>query len=96
LAQCFDWIAHSITSKLRGSAMQGVPIKVITCLLTTIQFMIFFLCTTHRDSEAFYSATMDKGSQEGNANPYKGSCQRNGGGPALFWESVPPALTICT
>jgi hypothetical protein len=25
LAQCFDWIAHSITSKLRGSAMQGFP-----------------------------------------------------------------------
>jgi hypothetical protein len=46
LAQCYDWrIADSIASL--GAQWWGVSINAITCLLMTIQFMIFFLCTAH-------------------------------------------------
>jgi hypothetical protein len=41
LEQCFDHIAHSITSLC--AQRWGVPIQAITCLLTTIQLMVFFL-----------------------------------------------------
>jgi hypothetical protein len=54
LVQCYDRIAHSIASL--GSQHWGVPVNAITCLLTTIQLMVFFLRTAHRDSNSFNSA----------------------------------------
>jgi hypothetical protein len=41
LAQCYDWITHSIASL--GSQRWVVTINAITCLLTKIQLMVFFL-----------------------------------------------------
>jgi hypothetical protein len=83
LEQCFDCIAHSIASLC--AQQWGVPIQAIVCLLTTIQLMVFFLHTAHDDSDVFYSAVTDSEAREsGNTHPYQGSCQGNGGGPALF------------
>jgi hypothetical protein len=83
LEQCFDRIAHSIASLC--VQWWGVPIQAIACLLMTIQLMVFFLRTAHGDSDVFYSGVADSEAQEsGNTHPYQGSCQGNGGGPALF------------
>jgi hypothetical protein len=78
LAQCYDQIAHSIVSL--GSQCWGVPINVITCLLTTIQLMVFFLYTAHGDSMvSYWAATNTAAWESGNTHPYQGSCQGNGG-----------------
>jgi hypothetical protein len=57
LVQCYDRITHSIASL--GSQRWGVPVNVITCLLTTIQLMVFFLCMAHGDSTVSYLAATD-------------------------------------
>ncbi len=91
LVQCYDWIAHSIASL--GSQHRGVLVNAITCLLTTIQLMVFFLRTAHRDSNSFYSAATDTTARElGNTHPYQGSCQGNGGGPLLFLSISSPCV----
>jgi len=91
LEQCYDRIAHSIASL--GAQRWGVPIQAITCLLTTIQLMVFFLRTAHGDSDRFYSAATDSAAQEsGNTHPYQGACQGNGGGPALFMGISSPCV----
>jgi hypothetical protein len=78
LAQCYNQIAHSIVSL--GSQCWGVPVNVITCLLTTIQLMVFFLDTAHGDSMVSYLAATNTATQEsGNTHPYQSSCQGNGG-----------------
>jgi hypothetical protein len=62
--------------------MLGSPINVITCLLTTIQLMVFFLRTTHGDSMVSYLAATNTAAHEfRNTHPCQGSCQGNGGGP---------------
>jgi hypothetical protein len=94
LVQCYDCIAHSITSL--GSQHWGVPVNAITCLLTTIQLMVFFLRTAHSDSNSFYLAATDTAAREsGNMHPYQGSCQGNGGGPLLFLSVSSHAWTTC-
>jgi hypothetical protein len=91
LEQCFDRIAQSIASLC--AQRWGVPIQVIVCLLMTIQLMVFFLRTAHGDSDVFYSAATDSKAQElGNTHPYQGSCQGNGGGPALFSGTSSPCV----
>jgi hypothetical protein len=91
LAQCYDRIAHSIASLC--SQYWGVPINVITCLLTTIQLMVFFLCTTHGDSTVSYLAATNTAAHEsGNTHPYQGSCQGNGGGTLLFLSISLPCV----
>jgi hypothetical protein len=91
LEQCFDRIAHSIESLC--AQQWGVPIQAITCLLTTIQLMVFFLRMAHGNSDTFYSAATDSEARElGNTNPYQGSCQGNGGGPALFSGTSSPCV----
>jgi hypothetical protein len=95
LAQCYDHIAHAITSL--GSQLWGIPVRAITCLLTTIQLMVFFLHTAHGDSMTGYSAATDAAaSHSGNTHPYQGSCQCNGGRGHFFsWVWVPPVWIIC-
>jgi hypothetical protein len=67
--------------------------QAIVCLLMTIQLMVFFLCTAHGDSDVFYSvATDSEGQESGNTHPYQGSCQGNGGGPALFSGTSSPCV----
>jgi hypothetical protein len=91
LEQCFDHIAHSIASLC--AQWWGVPIQAIVCLLMTIQLMVFFLHTAHGNSDVFYSAATDYEAQElGNTHPYQGSCQGNGGGPALFSGTSSPCV----
>ncbi len=71
----------------------GVPVlRAITCLLTTIQLMVFFLRTAHGDSTTGYSAAA---SHSRNTHPYQGSCQGNGGGgggATLFLECEFPRV----
>jgi hypothetical protein len=55
LVQCYDRIAHLIASL--GSQCWGVPVNAITCLLTTIQLMVFLLHMAHGDSTVSYSPT---------------------------------------
>jgi hypothetical protein len=91
LVQCYDHIAHSIASL--GSQRWGVPVNAITCLMTTIQLMVFFLCTAHGDSDAFYSAATDTAAREsGNMHPYQGSCQGNEGRRLLFLSVSSPCM----
>jgi hypothetical protein len=91
LVQCYDHIAHSITSL--GSQCWGVPVNAITCLLTTLQLMVFFLRTAHSDSKAFYLAATDTAAREsGNTHPYQRSCKGNGGGPLLFLSVSSPCV----
>jgi hypothetical protein len=91
LAQCYDRVTHSIASL--GSQCWEVAVNAITCLLTTIQLMVFFLHMAHGNSTASYSATMDTGAREsGNPHPYQGSCQGNGRGPLLFLSISPPCM----
>jgi hypothetical protein len=91
LEQCFDHIAHSIASLC--AQRWAVPIQAITCLLTTIQLMVFFLRMAHGDSDTFYSAVTDSEAHKlGNTHPYQGSCQGNGGGPALFSGTSSPCV----
>jgi hypothetical protein len=91
LVQCYDRIAHSIASL--GSKHWGVPVNAITCLLTTIRLMVFFLCTAHRDSTVSYLAATDIAAWvSGNTHPYQGSCQGNGGGPLLFLSVSSPCM----
>jgi hypothetical protein len=91
LAQCYDRIAHSIASL--GSQCWGVLVNAITCLLTTIQLMVFFLHTAHGDSNLCYSAATDTAARElGNIHPYQGSCQGIGGGPLLFLSVSSPCV----
>jgi hypothetical protein len=80
LEQCFDRAAHSIASLC--AQRWGIPIPVITCLLTTIQLMVFFLRTAHGDSDSFYSAATDSETH----------CQGNGGGRALFLATSSPCV----
>jgi hypothetical protein len=91
LEQCYDRIAHSIASL--GARRWGVPQLAITCLLTTVQLMIFFLRTAHGDSDSFYSASTDQAAQnEGNIHPYQGTCQGNGADPSLFLGVSAPCV----
>lgn len=90
LQSCYDRIAHSIASL--GARRWGVPQLAITCLLTTVQLMMFFLRTAHGDSETFYSAATDQASRAGNTHPYQGTCQGNGGGPLLFLGVSAPCV----
>jgi hypothetical protein len=92
LEQCYDHIAHSIASL--GARRWGVPQLVITCLLTTVQLMLFFLRAAHGDSDSFYSASTDQAAQnEGNIHPYQGTwCQGNGAGPSLFLGVSAPCV----
>ena len=91
LEQCYDRIAHSIASL--GARRWGVPQLAITCLLTTVQLMLFFLRTAHGDSDSFYSASTDQAAQnEGNIHPYQGTCQGNGAGPSLFLGVSAPCV----
>lgn len=93
LEQCYDHIAHSIASL--GARRWGVPQVTITCLLTMVQLMVFFLHTAHGDSETFYSASTDQAARDsGNSHPYQGTCQRNraGLGPSLFLGVSAPCV----
>jgi hypothetical protein len=91
LEQCYDRIAHSIAS-LRAR-WWGVPQLAITCLLTTVQLMLFFLHTAHGDSDSFYSASTNQAAQnDGNIHPYQGTCQGNGAGPSLFLGVSTPCV----
>jgi hypothetical protein len=84
-------IAHSIASL--GCQHWGVLVNAITCLLTTIQLMVFFLCTAHGGSNVCYSAATDTAAREsGNTHPYQGSCQGNRGGPLLFLSVSSPCM----
>jgi hypothetical protein len=91
LAQCYNQITHSIVSL--GSQHWGVPVNAITCLLTTIQLMVFFLRTAYGDSTVSYAAATDTATQEsGNTDPYQCSYQVNGGGPILFLSVSLPCV----
>jgi hypothetical protein len=91
LSQCFDRLAHAIASL--GAQRWGVPVSAITCLLMTIQLMVFFLRTAHGDSESFHSAATDQEALDsGNTHPYQGVCQGNGGASALFLSVSSPSV----
>jgi hypothetical protein len=91
LEQCYNHIAHSIASL--GAQQWGVPQVAITCLLTTVQLMLFFLSTVHGDSESVYSDSTNQAVQNsGNLHPYQGACQGNGAGPSLFLGVSTPCI----
>ena len=71
-ANCYDSIAHAITSILFQAF--GVPDKAIETLLTSIEEMKYFLRTSYGDPKEYVSSTIEV--------KFQVLCQGNGAAPA--------------
>lgn len=88
LADCYDRIAHNIASL--GARRWGVPVEATMYMMLTIQFMLFFLRTSHGDSTSHYGGR----SADTDSHPLQGICQGNGGGPAIFLGVCAPCIEL--
>ncbi len=75
---CYNWIAHPITSKVFQSF--GVPAPTIKSILTTIQNMKFYLRMGYGNSTGFAGGSYDS---SGDTRRTQRMCQGNGATPAV-------------
>ena len=80
LTNCYDRMAHSITSV--SCQQWGVPPEPLVSVLLTLQSMAFFLWMAHGDSTDSYGGMVDNPNDPSSPHPFQGICQGNGGGLA--------------
>ena len=94
LTNCYDRMAHSITSL--SCQQWGVPPEPLVLMLLTLQSMAFFLWMAHGDSMDSYGGMADNPNNPSSPHPFQGICHGNGGGPAAsLGVSAPCVQLLC-
>ena len=92
LTNCYDRMAHSITSL--SCQQWGVPPEPLVSMLLTMQSMAFFLRMAHGDSTDSYGGMVDNPNDPSSPHPFQGICQGNGGRLAASLRISAPCVQL--
>ena len=92
LTNCYDRMAHSITSL--SCQCWGIPQEPLVSMLSTLQSMVFFLRMAHGDSTDSYRGMVSDSTNSTSQHPFQGICQGNGGSPASSLGVSAPCVQL--